>query len=136
MVVVVVHLFIFLAIASLPGLVDQLSSNQVDTNIVINPFFRLIFFFIFYCLVILLDVFIGICIIAYLGIFLATQTNRKLQFSLMRKMTAFSTTIPLITFTILSFFIPLSTIFLSFASIFILLIIIKIILIYPKRKAR
>src|SRR5699024_6981924 len=134
--VVVVYLFIFLAIASIPGLIVQLTSNQVDTNIEIHTFFLLIFFFIFYYLIILLVVFTGISIIAYLGAFFATQTNRKLQFGLMWKMTAFATTIPLVTFTILSFFIPLSTIFLSVASIFILLILLKIILIYPKRKAR
>lgn len=132
--VVVVYLFIFLAIASIPGLIDQLSSNQVDIEI--HPFFLLIFFFIFYYLIILLVVFTGISIIAYLGTLFATQTNRKLQFGLMWKMTAFATTIPLVAFTILSFFIPLSTIFLSVASIFILLILLKIILIYPKRKAR
>src|SRR5699024_7226276 len=82
--VVVVYLFIFLAIASIPGLIDQLSSNQVDIEI--HPFFLLIFFFIFYYLIILLVVFTGISIIAYLGTLFATQTNRKLQFGLMWKM--------------------------------------------------
>src|SRR5699024_9413360 len=81
----------FLAIASIPGLIDQLTSNQVDTNIEIHPFFLLIFFFIFYYLIILLVVFTGISIIAYLGTLFATQTNRKLQFGLMWKMTAFAT---------------------------------------------
>lgn len=134
--VVVIYLFIILAVASVPGLIDQLISNQLDTNIQIHPFFLLIFFFIFYYLIILLIVFTSISIIAYLGTFIATRTNRKLQFGLMWKMTAFATTIPLVAFTILSFFIPLSTMFLSAASIFILLILLKVILIYPKRKAQ
>src|SRR5699024_178319 len=134
--VVVVYLFIFLAIASIPGLIDQLASNQVNSNVEIHPFFLLIFFFIFYYLIILLVFFTSISIIAYLGTLFATKTNRKLQFGLMWKMTAFATTIPIVAFTILSFFIPLSTIFLIVTSIFILLILLNIILIYPKRKAR
>lgn len=134
--IVVVYMFIFLAIASVPGLIDQMISSQADSNIAIHPFFLLIFFFIFYYLIVLLIVFTSISIIAYIGTLIAKITGRKLQFGLMWKMTAFATTLPLVLFTILSFILPLTMIFLSVATLFILFVLIKIILIYPKRKAR
>lgn len=134
--IVVVYMFIFLAIASIPGLIEQMISSQTDSSATIHPFFLLIFFFIFYYLIVLLIVFTSISIIAYIGTLIAKYTERKLQFGLMWKMTAFATTIPLVLFTILSFFLPLTTIFLSVATIFILFILINIILIYPQRKVR
>jgi len=134
--IVVVYMFIFLAIASIPGLVEQITSNQVATELQIHPFFYLIFFFIFYYLIIVLIVFASLSIIAYIGTFIAKATGRKLQFGLMWKMAAFTTTIPLIAFTILSFFLPLTALFLTIAIAFIFFILIKIILIYPVRKKR
>jgi len=130
--VAVVYMFILLAIASIPGLVDQISSNNAETQL--HTFFLLIFFFIFYYLVILIIVFSGLSLIAYIGTLIAKLAGRKLLFGLLWKMTAFATTIPLLAFTVLSFFLPLTTIFLIIANLFIFFVLIKIIFIYPKRK--
>ncbi len=130
--VVVIYLFILLAIASIPELIEQISSNQVDSQL--HTFFFLIFFFIFYYLIILIIVFSSLSVIAYLGTLFATATKRRLQFGLMWKMTAFATTIPIIAFTILSFFLPLSILFLTIATLFIFYLLLKIIFIYPKLK--
>lgn len=134
--IVVIYMFILLAIASIPGLIEQILSNQADAQLQVHTFFLLIFFFIFYYLVILLIVFSCLSLIAYLGTMIAKATGRKLQFGLMWKMAAFATTIPLVTFTVLSFFLPLTMLFLSIATAFTLMILIKIIIIYPKRKQR
>src|SRR5690625_5192509 len=132
--IVVVYMFLLLAIASIPGLIEQISSNRADSQL--HTFFLLIFFFIFYYLIIVVIVFSLLSLIAYIGTIIAKVTGRKLQFGLMWKMTAFATTIPLLAFTILSFFIPLTTLFILISSGFILYLLIRIILIYPKRKQR
>ncbi len=130
--VVVVYMFLLLAFASIPGLVEQIISNQDGSQL--HTLFLLIFFFIFYYLIIVIIVFGLLSLLAYIGTLIAKALSRKLQFGLLWKMTAFATTIPLLAFTILSFFLPLTVLFLSIASAFILFILIRIILIYPKRK--
>lgn len=132
--IAVVYMFIILAIASIPGLVDQIISNNAESQL--HTFFLLIFFFIFYYLIILLIVFSALSLIAYIGTVIAKIAGRKLRFGLLWKMSAFATTIPLLVFTVLSFFLPLTILFLIIANIFIFFLLIKIIFIYPKRKLR
>lgn len=134
--IVVIYMFLLLAIASIPGLVEQILSNSNNADSQLHTFFLLIFFFIFYYLIIVVIVFGLLSIIAYMGTLIAKGIGRKLQFGLMWKMTAFATTIPLLAFTILSFFIPLTTLFILISSGFMLYLLIRIILIYPKRKQR
>lgn len=132
--ITVVYMFILLAIASIPGLIEQIASN--NDNMQVRTFFLLIFFFIFYYLVSVVMVFGALSGIAYIATLLAKFAGRKLRFGLLWKMTAFATTVPFVAFTILSFFLPLTNIFLTIATLFIFFLIIKIILIYPKRKLR
>lgn len=133
--ITVIYLFFLLAIASLPALYEQIIVNETSTTH-IHPFFFLIYFFIFYYLVLVLIVFSLLSIIAYIGTLITRSLKRKLRFSIIWKMTAFAITTPLLLFTVISFFYPLSSLFLFLATIYTFFILIKIILIYPKRKTR
>lgn len=131
--ITVIYLFFLLALASLPALLEQIIMNQVS-SVHVNSFFFLIYFFIFYYLILVLIVFSALSVIAYIGSGITKMVNRKLHFSLLWKMSAFSITLPLLLFTVISFFYPLSYAFLAFAIIYIFFILLKIIFIYPKRR--
>lgn len=132
--ITVIYMFILLALASIPALVNQLIANQSSGQV--QPFFLLIFFFIFYYLVLVVIVFSLLSIISYIATLIAKGLYRKLRYSILWKMSAFTTTIPLVLFTLLSFFYPLSYLFLIIVNMYIFIVIFKIILIYPRRKKR
>lgn len=129
----VFYLFILLAIVSLPELMNQIIADDT-AGFNVHIIFILIYFFIFYYLMLLLIVFIALSIIAYISLIISRGLKRKLHYSILWKMSAFATTIPLIIYTIISFFHSLNYLYLTLATIFIFFILIKIILIYPKRR--
>lgn len=129
----VFYLFILLAIASLPELVNQILADDT-AGFNVNIFFLLIYFFIFYYLMLVFIVFAILSIIAYISLIISRGLKRKLHYSILWKMSAFATTVPFILYTIISFFYSLSYLFLTLATIYIFFMIVKIILIYPKRK--
>ena len=133
--ITVIYMFILLAITSIPALLDQMASNKQST-LQLHPFFLSIYFFIFYYLVITITVFCIISLIAYVWTFIAKLLQRKLRFAILWKMVAYSTTIPFILFTVISFFYPVSYYFLFITIIYIFIILFKILLIYPRRKRR
>src|SRR5690625_5228990 len=111
--ITVLYLFFLLAIASLPALIDQIVMNE--TTFHIHTIFLLIYFFIFYYLILVLIVFSGLSLIAYLGTLFAQLVHRKLRFSILWKMSAFTTTIPIVLFSIISFVYSVTTVFLIIA---------------------
>src|SRR5699024_1398024 len=100
----------------------------------IGSFFYLIYFFIFHYLVIVVLVFIVLSIIAYLACLFTKFSGSRLHFSILWKMTAFSTTLPFLVYTILSFFYNISYNFLWLSFLYTAFLLYKIITIYPKRK--
>lgn len=130
--ITVFYLFILLAIVSIPALVEQIVTDPIS-SVQIHPFFLLIYFFIIYYLILVLLVFIAISIIAYIGKGLAHLLQRKLHYSILWKMTAFSSTIPFLLFTILSFLFAVPTTYVVLALIYVLFVLVKVILIYPKK---
>lgn len=133
--ITVLYLFVLIGIVSIPGLIEQIKVNSTAA-LYVQPFFYVIFFFAFYYLILVIIIFSVLSLTAYIATLLATLLQRKLRFSIMWKMAASATTIPLLIYTIISFFYPLSNYFLLFTIIYILFIISKVILIYPKRKKR
>ena len=131
--ITVFYLFVFLAVASLPALLAQMSAGKIS-GLYVHTLFVLIYFFIFYYLVIVVIVFSLLSIIAYIALLISRALKRKLHYSILWKMSAFASTIPLILFTVLSFFMELSYGFLALMIIFTLIILVRIILIYPARK--
>src|SRR5699024_6103249 len=131
---VIFYIFLLLVIASIPGLIEQIQTNANAQSLQIQSFFFLIFFFIFYYLIITAALLLGISLIAYLGSWIAAITNRNLTYSIHLNMAVFITTIPIIIFTVMSFFIDVIIIFLSISITFHIIVFIQTIFLYPKRR--
>src|SRR5699024_8100473 len=115
---VIFYIFLLLVIASIPGLIEQIHTNANDQSLQIQSFFCLIFFCIFYYLIMPEALLLGISLIAYRRSRIAALTKHKLRYSIRWKMAACITTIHIIIFTVMSFFIDVSIIFLSIAITF------------------
>src|SRR5699024_3898199 len=97
-------------------------------------FFFSIFFFIFHYLPVVIIVFVALSILAWIASFMTKMAKRKLRFSILWKMAASATTIPLLIFTLFSFFYHLDMLYLIISIVFILLIVIRVIFLYPRRR--
>src|SRR5699024_6882541 len=93
---IIVYLFFLLALASIPGFMEQMNTNIESSALYMQTFFLLIFFFMFYYLILVFSVFALISTLAYIGSWIAHGTNRKLRYSILWKMAACVFTIPLI----------------------------------------
>lgn len=133
--ITVIYMFILIAVTSIPAFFEQLQSNKLS-EVPVEPFFFFIFFFSFYYLVLVIIIFCLLSAIGYVATVIAKILGRRLRFSLMWKMAASASTIPLFVYTIVALFYPLSQKFLLLAIVYIMYVIIKIIFIYPIRKKR
>src|SRR5699024_11867637 len=115
---VIFYIFLLLVIASIPGLIEQIQTNANAQSLQIQSFFFLIFFFIFYYLIITAALLLGISLIDYLGRWIANLTKHKLRYSILWKMAACITKIPNIIFTMMSYFLVVSIIFLTISITF------------------
>ena len=132
---VVFYLFILLLIVSIPSLLDRIDANSTsDLNM--HVFFLLIYFFIFYYLPLNVFVFALLTLIAYIGLGISKLMKRKLRFSILWKMSAFTTTIPFLIYTMIALFFPIRDTYLVLTILYTLMMLIKMISIYPKRKER
>lgn len=132
---VVFYLFILIIIVSIPEFLNRVEANSTS-DLSMNIFFLLIYFFIFYYLPLTIFVFVMLTLIAYGGVLLATLMKRKLRFSILWKMSAFTVTIPFLIYTILALFFPIQNIYLLLTILYTLMMLIKMISIYPKRKEK
>lgn len=131
--IVVIYMFMLLFITSIPALTERLTNLegvQEQTHIV----FLLIYFFIFYYIPLVLIAFAALTILTCICLVITKIMNRKLRFAILWKMSAYVTTIPFLLYTILAFFIPLSSIYLTLSLLYTLVLLIKMISIYPKRR--
>lgn len=133
--IVVIYLAIILILVSIPSLIDQLTTSD-GLSEQMNGLFFIIFFFIFYYLPLIVIVFSILSLIAYLGTKLAAIMGRKLRFQIIWKMCAFTTTIPFLIYTIIALFIPISNTFLWLSLLYTVILLIKMISIFPKRKVK
>lgn len=133
--IVVLYLFLLIAISSIPQFIQNITSLEQSAT-QIHPFFLSIYFFIFHYLILTTFIFITISLIAYLATLIARLMNRKLKYNIFWKMVGFSTTIPLIIFTVFSFFISESHLMLYLGIIYVFFNIFMIIRIYPNRKRK
>lgn len=133
--IVVVYLFILLLFVSIPPLIDRINETQI-ANVDVKKFFRIIYFFIFYYLPLNVIVFTFISGIAYLAKGIAFVLNRKLHYSILWKMTAYATTIPFVIYTILALFFSISDSILWIGVLYTVLILIRLITIYPRRRSK
>src|SRR5690625_1217710 len=131
--IVVVYLFILLFIVSIPAFIEQIKNAHL-MNVHVELFFLVIYFFIFYYLPLTIIVFVFISLVAYIGKWLTKFMQRKLHYSILWKMVAFSLTLPFLLYTIIALFVSLSDKFLWLGFIYAIIILVNIIAIYPKRK--
>src|SRR5699024_9446550 len=73
-------------------------------------------------------------VVVYLASLFTKFSGRRLHYSILWKMTAFSTTLPFLVYTILAFFYNISDNFLWLSFLYTAFLLYKIITIYPKRK--
>lgn len=131
--IVIVFLFILLFIVSIPAFIEQIKNAHL-MNVHVELFFLIIYFFIFYYLPLTIIVFGFISLVAYIGKWLTKFMQRKLHYSILWKMVAFSLTLPFLLYTIIALFVSLSDKFLWLGFIYAIIILVNIIAIYPKRK--
>lgn len=129
--ITVIYMFILLFLASIPDLIHQLSEG-----VNINVYLYIIYFLIFYYLPLLLIAFTFLSGIAYLCVGITNLLKRKLRFSILWKLVSYTTTLPILLYTIIALFYDVSITFLLVAIIYSLTLIIIIILSFPKRRIR
>ena len=130
--ITVVYMFIIMAIVAIPALLDRLiASNDLGTDMALV--FQLIYFFMFYYLPLTIIVFIVLSGVAYLYVWIAKGLKRKLRFSLLWKMSAYTTTIPFLIYTMIACLFSIDDSLLWIFFIYSLLVLFKIITVYPER---
>ncbi|MBR7796633.1 MAG: DUF1189 family protein [Bacillota bacterium] len=133
--ITIIYMFILLLLISIPSLIDRItnsSSHSADLSFI----FLIIYFFIFYYLPMAIIVFILLSAIAYIGTNLAKIMGRKLKFSIIWKMTAFTTTVPFFLYALIALTTPISDHYLWFFCVYSLVLLIMIISVYPKRRTK
>lgn len=131
----VVYMFILLLVVSIPSLIDRLTATGgASAEMHISLLF--IYFFIFYYLPLAIIIFLLLSFIAYIGKGVSYLLRRKITFSILWKMCAYTTTIPFILYTITALMFPVDDKYLWLFVVYSLLFIVKIITVYPKRKIR
>ncbi|MEC5425080.1 DUF1189 family protein [Virgibacillus sp. C22-A2] len=133
--IAVIYMFILLVLVSIPSLIEQLTTMD-GQSAELNLFFQSIYFFIFYFLPLVLIVFLLLSLIAYIGSGIAHLMRRKLRYSILWKMSAFTTTVPVILYTLLALIFPLSNTWLWLFFMYSIVFLILIISVYPKRRVR
>ncbi|RYG73368.1 hypothetical protein EU245_06670 [Lentibacillus lipolyticus] len=131
----VLYMFILIVFISLPSFTNKLQASGgpgSDMNLV----FFFIYFFIFYYLPLVIMAFLLLSLIAYLGTSFAKLLRRKIRFSILWKLTVYTTTIPFFLYTAAALIFPLKDGWLSVFMIYSLVLVLKIITVYPKRKKR
>src|SRR5699024_1231739 len=132
----IIFLFILIALASVPELITQLKTNQTSSSLYMQSLFYVIFLFIFYYLIFISVVFTILSFISYLATWIAHMASRKLRYSILWKTTACASTIPLLIFTISSFFYTITLYFFFVLVLFQLIVLIQTIFLYPKRNVK
>jgi len=133
--IAVVYMFILLFIVSIPSLIDRINSLHT-LSVDVELFFLFIYFFMFYYLPLTIIVFILLSIIAAIAVGLAKLMKRKLRFSILWKMAAYTTTVPFIIYTMFALIFSIDDVFLWFSLLYTLIALIKMISVYPKRRIK
>jgi Na+-transporting methylmalonyl-CoA/oxaloacetate decarboxylase gamma subunit len=133
--IVVFYLFILIFIVSIPHLVDQLQATEGFAG-ELSFILKIIYFFMFYYLPLTIAVFVFLSIMAYVGIGISKLLKRKLRYQILWKLLAFTTTIPFLVYVILALFLPISDRYLFLAIIYSFILLIMMILNFPRRRVR
>lgn len=128
-----IYMFFLIFLVSIPEFYNRLTGPE---ELYTNVLFFAIYFFIFYYLPFTIMMLLSLSVVAFAYTKFAEVMERKLRFQIIWKLAAYATTIPVLIFTVTQFFIDLN--FLAFMITFIwtTILVIKMILIFPKYKPR
>ncbi|SET24926.1 Protein of unknown function [Oceanobacillus limi] len=129
----VFYMFILLFIVSTPSLIDRINENTGFTS-EMNIVFLFIYFFIFSYLPLTITIFVGITIISYAMTWIAQLMERKLHLQVLWKMAAYTSTIPFLLYTVFELFYSAPDVLLWFSLVYIVVMLIIIISVYPKKR--
>src|SRR5699024_4320494 len=129
-------LFILIALSSVPELITQLKPNQTSSYLYMQSFFYVMFFLFFYYVIFIRLVFAILSFIAYLAIWIAHVAGRQRRYYILWKTTACASAIPLLIFTISSFFYTITLSFFFVLVLFQLIVLVQTIFLYPKRNVK
>lgn len=132
---VVIYIFILLLFVSIPSLLDQILGIH-NPSIDLSLFFLIIYFFIFYYLPLNVLIFILLSVIAFIALGITKLMKRKLRFAILWKMTAYTTTLPFLLYTVTAIFFQISDLFLWLSILYTFILLMKMISIYPKRRVK
>ncbi|MFD1066615.1 DUF1189 family protein [Oceanobacillus locisalsi] len=132
---IMIYLFILFMVFSLPELISRLAS-WTGLGGEMNIIFQLIYFFMFYYLISSMLLLVVISFIAYIGRGVVHLANRKLHYGTLWKLAACSFTVPLLVFTFISFIWSIPDWYLFIVVIYPLLLLIRMIFLYPQRRSR
>ncbi len=132
--IAIIYLFILLALVSLPSVVGYVTNPDAFADI--NIIFAIVYFFIFYYLPMNILVFLGLSIIAYIGSWTAKWMDRKLHYSLLWKMSAFTVTLPLLLYSGAAFIFPVADGYIALSFLYSFTLLIIMISHYPKRRIK
>lgn len=133
--ITVVYMFIIMAIVALPALLDRLTESS-DPGSDMAFFFLIIYFFMFYYLPLTIIVFVVLSGVAYIYTWITRILKRKVRFSLLWKMGAYTTTIPFLIYAIIALLFSIDDSMLWVFFIYSLFVLLKVIKVYPKRNKR
>ncbi|NWO13096.1 MAG: DUF1189 family protein [Virgibacillus sp.] len=134
--IAVIYMLILILLVSIPSFLQYTLSTGDGVAAQLNAFFKIIYFFIFHYLPLSIIIFILLSIIAGIGTLIAKFMDRKLKFSILWKMTVFTTSVPFLLYTIVGIFFPLQDNFLFLFCAYSLLFLVLIISVYPKRRKK
>lgn len=129
----VFYMFFLLLLVSIPSFIKQLLDNS-GIIAELNFFLFIIYFFIFFYLPFVLIIFGLISLLAYIAVLITKMLQRKLRFSILWKLLAYSTTIPFMFYIIVALFYDFSILYLTLTALYSLTLVIIMILSFPKRR--
>lgn len=133
--ITVLYMSILVLLVSIPSLVDRVTATagaSADMQLIL----LLVYFIIFYYLPLITMVLLLLSLVAYIGTGISRLMKRKIKFPILWKMSAYTTTIPFLLYTIIALIFTVDVMYLWLFLISSLFFIIKIITVYPKRKIR
>ncbi|MBM7632935.1 hypothetical protein [Geomicrobium sediminis] len=132
----IVFLCFILLLVSLPlGVQMALSGENMAAEVAL-PIFLVFFFFVYYPFFVL-SVLIPLAAITLLALLVAKFAHRKMNFFMLYKIAAFAAILPVIGLgiTILIGSALLETIWIGISIVYLTVILIRVVFIYPKRKS-
>lgn len=133
--ITVLYMSILVLLVSIPSLVDRLTATA-GASANMQLILLLVYFLIFYYLPLITMVLLLLSLVAYIGTGISRLMKRKIKFPILWKMSAYTTTIPFLLYTIIALIFTVDVMYLWLFLISSLFFIIKIITVYPKRKIR